>query len=214
MNEKINFDELMLNEAEKFCGGAKKPRLLLHACCAPCSSYCIEETVKYFDVTVFFYNPNIGDRDEYFKREEEEKRLVKSFSESGIKVGLLSGEYEPDCFYGAVKGHEKDREGGDRCRICFYLRLNKAAEYAKKHGYDYFTTTLTVSPLKNAAVINNIGTEIAAKHGIKFLPSDFKKRGGYIRSIELGKKYNLYRQNYCGCEFSKRELSEKHNLSD
>lgn len=178
----------------------ERPRLLLHACCAPCSSSVIESLKPYFDVTVFFYNPNIQPSAEYRFRLEEEERLMEVW---GIPV--LSEEADPTVFFEAVRGHENDREGGERCNLCFRLRLSRTAERAKADGFDYFCTTLSVSPLKNAAAINEIGLELERAFGIKWLPSDFKKKGGYLRSVELSAEYGLYRQNYCGCLYSRRK---------
>lgn len=185
-----------------------KPKLLLHSCCAPCSSYCLEFLYEHFDITVLFYNPNITEDAEYYMRENELERLVNSMNENynaGIK--LIKASYNSEEFLNAVKGYEACKEGGDRCRICFALRLNEAAKVASEGGFDFFTTTLTISPLKNAALLNELGEEIASKYGIDFLPSDFKKNNGYKRSIELSKEYNLYRQNYCGCIFSKNNTN-------
>lgn len=181
----------------------KTPSLLLHACCAPCSSYCLEYLSKYFKITVLFYNPNIYPESEYSHRAAEVERLISQL-ESENKIEFLQEEFNSDEFYSAVKGLEKEKEGGERCFVCYKLRLMKAATLAKEKGFDFFTTTLSISPLKNAEKINIIGEEIAEQVGVKHLPSDFKKRNGYKRSIELSKIYNLYRQNYCGCVFSLR----------
>jgi predicted adenine nucleotide alpha hydrolase (AANH) superfamily ATPase len=188
------------------------PKLLLHACCAPCSSYCLEFLRNYFDVTVFFYNPNITEDAEYHKRVQEEKRLIGEYNQKeGRKIEIIEGEYKPSDFFDAVRGYEDCKEGGERCRKCFELRLFETARVAKDKSFDFFTTTLTISPLKNADVLNEVG-EIAAKEtGARFLPSDFKKKEGYKRSIELSKEYGLYRQDFCGCSFSKaqRELEKQ-----
>lgn len=181
----------------------KTPSLLLHACCAPCSSYCLEYLSKYFKITVLFYNPNIYPESEYSHRAAEVERLISQL-ESENKIEFLQEEFNSDEFYSAVKGLEKEKEGGERCFVCYKLRLMKAATLAKEKGFDFFTTTLSISPLKNAEKINLIGEEIAEQVGVKHLPSDFKKKNGYKRSIELSKIYNLYRQNYCGCVFSLR----------
>ena len=187
------------------------PRLLLHACCAPCSSYVLEYLTEYFDITVFFYNPNITEYDEYLKRKAELKRFIsqKSFAH---KVKQIDGDYEPNLFFEIAKGRENIPEGGARCFDCYRLRLQKTAELAKSGGYDYFCTTLSISPHKNAAKLNEIGGELSELYGVKYLYSDFKKRGGYKRSIELSAEYNLYRQSFCGCIFSKK-LAEKKNNS-
>lgn len=183
-------------------------RLLLHSCCAPCSSYVLEYLSRYFDITVFYYNPNISPESEYRMRVEEQQRLI---NEMPLKtpVTFLEGEYHPETFYHMAKGLEDVPEGGKRCFLCYRMRLEESARIAKKNGFDYFTTTLTISPLKNAEKLNQIGQELAEKYGIKFLPSDFKKKNGYKRSTELSRKYGLYRQNYCGCVFSKRNLCDK-----
>lgn len=178
-----------------------KPSLLLHACCAPCSSYCIEYLHKYFDITLFFYNPNIFPAEEYAHRVNELKRLV---TEMGLSIPVLEAENDTESFYALAKGRENIREGGARCFDCYRLRLKKTAQLAKEKGFDYFTTTLSISPLKNSKKLREIGLELEGEYGVKNLPSDFKKKEGYKRSIELSKKYNLYRQNYCGCEYSVR----------
>lgn len=179
------------------------PKLLLHSCCAPCSSYVIEYLSQYFAITVFYYNPNISEREEYMKRVEEQKRFISEFPAKN-KVSFIEGSYEPDAYYAAVKGFEKCPEGGDRCFICYRMRLEATAELAAQMGtFDYFTTTLSISPLKNSAMLNSIGYELGQKYGISYLLSDFKKKEGYKRSVELSSEYNLYRQNYCGCIFSK-----------
>lgn len=182
----------------------KTPKLLLHVCCAPCSSYCLEYLSKYFEITVYYYNPNISIKEEYEHRLSEEKRLVSQMPFKN-PVNVIEGRYEPSEFFEVVKGLEHEPEGGKRCEKCFELRLSSSAELAAKLGFDYFTTTLTISPLKNADLLNTIGAEQAQKHGVSWLYSDFKKREGYKRSIELSREYDLYRQNYCGCVFSKRK---------
>ena len=198
-----NYQKLMEKEIEKIESG-RKPKLLLHSCCAPCSSYVLEYLNKIFDITVFYFNPNISPEEEYKFRCNEQQRLIREMKNSD-EIHFAEGEYTPKAFFDAVRGHESDREGGERCRICFDLRLEESARYAAEHGFDYFTTTLSISPLKNAQVLNEVAEEKAKKYGIKSLPSDFKKKEGYKRSIELSKEYNLYRQNYCGCIFSKKE---------
>lgn len=182
-----------------------KPTLLLHACCAPCSSYCIEYLHEHFNITLFFYNPNIFPSDEYSHRVNELKRLV---SEMGLHIPVLETENDTQSFYEIAKGKEEVKEGGARCFDCYRLRLEKTAALAKEKGFDYFTTTLSISPLKNAKKLREIGLELEERYGVKNLPSDFKKKEGYKRSIELSKKHNLYRQNYCGCEFSLRTTSD------
>lgn len=184
----------------------KKKTLLIHSCCAPCSSYCLEYLEKFFDITVYYYNPNITEKEEYEKRVVEQERLIVQMNEkNGGELKFARGMYEPLVYLERIRGLEECKEGGSRCEKCFRLRLEKTAQYAVEHGFDYYTTTLTISPLKNADLLNRLGTEIGAQNGIVFLPSDFKKKNGYQRSIELSKEYNLYRQDYCGCEFSKKE---------
>lgn len=192
-------------ELDKIIEGLRdRPKLLIHSCCAPCSSYCLEYLCKYYEITDYYYNPNITGKDEYSMRVSEQKRLIEAMNtDYNTDISFAEGPYDPDAFYKSVKGLEDEPEGGKRCRVCFALRLDKTAAYAKEHGFDIFTTTLTISPLKNADVLNEVGEAAARKYGISFLPSDFKKRNGYKRSIELSKEYDLYRQSFCGCEFSK-----------
>ena len=183
------------------------PSLLLHSCCAPCSSYCLEYLSQYFKITVLYYNPNLFPAGEYERRVSEQKKLVSALP-AKYPVTLVEMKGEPEEFYSAVKGLEHIREGGERCFACFKLRLERAARYAKENGFDFFTTTLTISPLKNAQKLNEIGEAAGVKFGVRHLPSDFKKKDGYKRSVELSKVYGLYRQDYCGCVFSKREREE------
>lgn len=188
------------------------PSLLLHACCAPCSSYCLEYLSQYFSITVLFYNPNISPAAEYQKRVDEIKRLISELPAKN-KISLIEGRYLPEEFYTSVKGLENEPEGGKRCHVCYELRLHEAAVVAKELGYDYFTTTLSISPLKDADKLNEIGKKLSDEYGISYLYSDFKKKNGYKRSIELSKEYNLYRQNFCGCVFSKREAGNEKETS-
>lgn len=188
----------------------KRPRLLLHVCCAVCASYVLEYLYRHFDITVAYYNPNITEKREYDFRFSELRRYVVEAGLSGY-ISFVRVEYMPEDFLSAVKGHEADREGGARCSLCFYQRLGYAAKLCREGGYDYFATTLTISPLKNSEVINSIGEKIAEREGVKYLCSDFKKKEGYKRSIELSKQYKLYRQNYCGCVFSEREAEERNS---
>ena len=199
---KINYQKLLDKIIDKHQKNGEVPTLLLHACCAPCSSYCLEYLSDFFNITVFYYNPNISLKEEYHHRLEEEKRLISEMPFAN-PVTITESVYDPREFFSPVKGLENEPEGGKRCEKCFRLRLSAAAQKAKELGADYFTTTLTISPLKNAALLNQIGEEEAAKHGVSWLPSDFKKREGYKRSIQLSAQYDLYRQNYCGCIFSK-----------
>lgn len=184
----------------------KRPALLLHACCAPCSSYVLEYLSRYFRITAFYYNPNISPKSEYERRTEELKRLIGEMPLPS-DVELITGDYAAELFYRAVKGLEKEPEGGKRCEVCFRLRLEEAARIAKEGEFDYFTTTLSISPHKNAKVLNEIGQEMAEKYQVSWLPSDFKKKGGFLRSIELSSQYSLYRQDYCGCIYSIRNDS-------
>lgn len=179
------------------------PSLLLHSCCAPCSSYCLSYLSKYFKITLLYYNPNIYPEEEYFHRAAEQKRLIEEMPFKN-EVTFLEGRFDPREFYDAVKGFENCREGGERCFKCYELRLREAAKHAEEGSYDYFTTTLSVSPLKNAGKLNEIGERIAEEYGVKHLPSDFKKKEGYKKTIEFSKQYGLYRQNYCGCVFSQK----------
>jgi len=177
------------------------PSLLLHACCAPCASHELTFLPEYFDLTLFYYNPNIVDEEERKKRYQELARLIEAMCPT---VGLIEGEGDSDKFLQEVKGLESAPEGGLRCAKCFALRLEETARRAAEEGFDYFATTLTLSPLKNPMLINGIGEKMAKKYGVKYLATDFKKEGGYQHSLELSKEYELYRQNYCGCPFSKR----------
>ena len=183
-----------------------KKKLLLHSCCGPCSTAVIDRLKDEFDLTILYYNPSIYPQEEYIHRFEEQKRYAK---ECGLKIEVIDGGYT-DCemFYTAYAGHEDEPEGSKRCEICFRLRLNKTAEFAKTHSFEIFATTLTVSPHKNATLINQIGTELGAKHNIEYLQADFKKKDGFLTSIKLAKKFNLYRQNYCGCKFSIHQRAE------
>lgn len=198
-------------ELEKIIEEAKKngvtPSLLLHSCCAPCSSYCLEYLSQYFRITVLYYNPNLYPAEEYERRVFEQRKLIAALPAKN-KISLVEMKGEPGEFYSAVRGLEQIKEGGERCFACFRLRLERAAKYAKENGFDFFTTTLTISPLKNAAKLNEIGEAAGKKFGVRHLPSDFKKKNGYKRSVELSKIYGLYRQDYCGCVFSKREREQ------
>lgn len=205
-----NFDKEFETIREECRSNGVKPKLLLHCCCAPCSSYCLTQLNGYFDVTCFFYNPNITDEKEYYHRLEELKRFIVVAGYNGIKV--IDGGYSPLDFFEAVKGNENLPEGCARCFICYRLRLEKTLLMCEKGGFDYFATTLTVSPHKRADVLNEIGEEIEKNSGVKYLPSDFKKRGGYLKSIELSKEYDLYRQNFCGCVFSEKQAREEKRI--
>lgn len=203
MNNNAQKDMDKLIESITFEG--KLPTLLIHACCAPCSSYVLEYLSGYFNIIVLYYNPNITNRDEYRYRLSEESRLISELPHKH-DIKLIEGDYNPGLFLESVKGLENEPEGGRRCEVCFELRLREAAVNCKKLGADFFLTTLTISPLKNAQKINEIGERVAAEYGVNYLPSDFKKKNGYKRSIELSREYNLYRQNYCGCVFSRSNI--------
>lgn len=201
--------EYTQDREEAACG--MPPRLFLHSCCAPCSSYVLEYLCPHFGITVFYYNPNISASEEYRRRVEEQKRLIRAYNAEGrgYPIGIREGDYRPEEFFAMAKGYEDCPEGGERCVRCFGMRLRKTARLAAEGQYDYFATTLTISPLKNAAKINEIGEGLAKEYGVKWLPSDFKKKNGYKRSVELSAEYGLYRQDYCGCAFSKAERAAK-----
>ena len=188
------------------------PTLLLHSCCAPCSSAVLERLTPYFDLTVFYYNPNISPQTEYEKRVSEIRRLVREIPKVH-EIRLIEGTYDPERFYAVSEGLEDCPEGGERCRRCFRLRLAEAAGVCRGLDLDYFTTTLTISPLKNAQALNEIGEEEGRRFGVRFLPSDFKKKDGYRRSVELSREYGLYRQNFCGCVFSQEEARKRQSAN-
>ena len=215
-------------ELDKLIDGLQKqgdvPTLFLHSCCAPCSSYVLEYLRQYFKITVFYYNPNISAEPEYVKRVEEQKRLIAAYNAQALDgvikladgtcvkvypITIVEGNYIPQEFYEIAKGLEQCPEGGERCFACYELRLKKTAQLAAEQGFDYFATTLTISPLKNAPKLNEIGERLAAEYGVAWLPSDFKKKNGYKRSIELSAEYDLYRQDYCGCIYSKVEREKQ-----
>lgn len=202
---KINY-QIELDKIINSLNG-EAPTLLLHSCCAPCSSYTLEYLAEYFKITVFYFNPNISPVEEFEKRFSEQKRLIEALPVKH-KISLIKGEYDYNDFLEIARGYENVREGGERCFRCYRMRLEKSAELAGQNGFDYFCTTLSISPLKNSQKINQIGLEVAEKYGVKWLPSDFKKREGYKRSIELSREYDLYRQNFCGCVFSKQEVGK------
>ena len=182
--------------------GGSRPRLLLHACCGPCSSAVLEQLSQFFEITVLYYNPNTWPEAEYRRRGQELERFVAAAHPLGVK--LVEDRYDPQEFYSAVAGLEAEPERGGRCTVCYRLRMRRAAQYAAEHGFDWFATTLSISPHKDAARINQIGQELEQEFGVKHLPSDFKKKNGYLRSLQLSEEYGLYRQDYCGCEFSAR----------
>ena len=208
---KINYGIKCEMEIRKNEG--KLPRLLLHSCCAPCSSSVLEYLAQYFSITVLYFNPNITPAEEYFKRVGELKRLL-SEAQYPHPVKLIEGRYDSSEFFAIAKGLEDLPEGGERCTRCYRLRLEEAAKIAHEKNYDYFTTTLSVSPYKNAAKLNAIGGELGDRYGVKYLYSDFKKKNGYKRSIELSAQYGLYRQNYCGCVYSAEAARQKHDKKE
>jgi predicted adenine nucleotide alpha hydrolase (AANH) superfamily ATPase len=206
----INYQKQLEVTIEQLMKNNEIPTLLLHSCCAPCSSYVLEYLSEYFKIMVFYYNPNIYPEVEYRRRVEEQKLLIESLNVKN-KIEFIEGNYASEKFYAMAKGLEQEKEGGERCFKCYELRLNEAAIIASENHFDYFTTTLSISPLKNAAKLNEIGEQLSEKYAVKYLYSDFKKKNGYKRSIELSKEYHLYRQDYCGCVFSKshKELEHK-----
>ena len=204
----INYQKKLDAIIEELEHSEHVPTLLLHSCCAPCSSYVLEYLSEYFKITVLYYNPNIYPESEFFKREEEERRLISEMPAKHA-ITLMTAEFDPSQYYEAVKGLEHIKEGGERCFACFKLRLERTAMIAQENDFDYFTTTLSISPIKNSQKINEIAAKLSREYGVKCLPSDFKKREGYKRSIELSKKYGLYRQDYCGCVFSQKEREEQ-----
>lgn len=197
--EKINYQKKMEEQILSLSG---TPSLLLHSCCGPCSSYVLEVLTRYFNVTLLYYNPNIYPESEYYKRYAEQKKIIDKMP-FAHPVKIMECSYDENEFLSAAKGYENEREGGSRCEKCFILRMKKTAQLAAENGFDFFTTTLSVSPHKNASLLNKIGEELSRKYSVKFLYADFKKKEGYKRSIELSKEYGLYRQDYCGCRFSK-----------
>lgn len=201
MQQNVNYQRRLDELINKLSG---TPRLLLHCCCAPCSSYVLEYLSRFFEITCLFYNPNISPAEEYEKRAEELRRLISEQPHEN-PVSIIVEKYNPQDFFAAIKGYEHIKEGGERCFRCYRLRLEMAAKYAKEYNFDYFCSTLSISPLKNAQKLNDIGEELSEIYKISHLPNDFKKKGGYKRSIELSAEYDLYRQNYCGCVFSKNE---------
>ncbi len=200
----INYQKVLEKIIKKLQIEEITPSLLLHSCCAPCSSYVLEYLSEYFKITVLYYNPNIFPLEEYKYRIEEQRRLIDSLPAKN-PISFIPTEYEPEKFYEAVKGYENIPEGGERCFKCYELRLREAALYARRGDFDYFTTTLSISPLKKADKLNEIGLRLEKEYGVKYLCSDFKKKNGYKRSVELSAEYGLYRQEYCGCVFSKKE---------
>ena len=206
--QKINYQKKLEETIVREQKEGRVPTLLLHSCCAPCSSYVLEYLSDYFKITVLYYNPNISPAKEYEARVAEQERLIAELP-AKYPITFLAGGYHPEEFYGAVRGLEQCPEGGERCTICYEMRLREAAEVAVKGGCDYFTTTLSISPLKDAERLNSIGKRLAEEYGVSYLFSDFKKKNGYKRSTELSAQYGLYRQDYCGCVFSKEEQERR-----
>lgn len=203
-----NYQKELENTIAQLEREEKVPTLLLHSCCAPCSSYCLEYLSNYFRITVFYYNPNIYPEEEYYKRVEEQQRFIEQLP-AKYPITFMEGNYDTARFYEVVKGLEHVKEGGERCFLCYELRLRESAIIAKKLGMDYFTTTLSISPLKNAQKLNEIGDALSKTYGVLYLNSDFKKKNGYKRSVELSEEYGMYRQYYCGCVFSKKQRDEE-----
>lgn len=208
MANRINY-QLEMEKVLASLPAEAKPKLLLHACCAPCSSAVLERLREHFSITILYYNPNIYPPQEYHRREQELERFLQDAGMSGIS--LIELPYDPQEFYTAVKGLEAEPERGERCTVCYRLRMEQAARYAAAHGFDWFTTTLSISPVKDPVRINQIGQELAQKYGVAHLPSEFRKKNGYKRSLELSAEYGLYRQDYCGCVFSVRKPAEEKN---
>lgn len=209
---KINYQIELERALAQIAESARRPRLLLHCCCAPCSSYVLEYLTPAFDIDAFYYNPNIAPRDEFDRRAAELKRLAASLPhENALRV--VVGDYDAEAFTAMCRGYEGEPEGGARCERCFRMRLGASAKLARETGCDWFTTTLTISPLKDAQLLNAIGMELGERFGVRWLPSDFKKRNGYKRSCELSELYGLYRQDYCGCVYSRMERDRRKELS-
>lgn len=211
---KVNYQKELESIILRHQNANEVPSLLLHSCCAPCSSYCLEYLSNYFKITVFYYNPNIYPEEEYAKRVEEQRRFIDQLP-TKYKIDFVEGVFEKERFYEIVKGYEDCKEGGERCFRCYELRLAETAKLAKQMGMDYFTTTLSISPLKNSDKLNEIGQKVGEAYGVSHLSSDFKKKNGYKRSVELSNQYEMYRQYYCGCVYSKlerdREIAAKEN---
>ena len=205
---KENYQLHLENTLKTITKNGQIPTLLLHSCCAPCSSYCLEYLSQYFDITIYYYNPNISPISEFAFRSAEQKRLLAKMN-LPRPVSFLEGTYEPEVFFALTKGLEEEPEGGERCHACYTMRLRSAAQMAKEKGFDYFTTTLSISPHKNAQVLNEIGRSLSTEYDISYLFSDFKKKDGYRRSCALSEQYQLYRQDYCGCPFSRVESARR-----
>ena len=214
MNQpKINFQRQLDETIGRLTEEHRVPTLLMHSCCAPCSSYCLSYLAEYFSITIYYYNPNISPVDEYKHRVEEQKRLIRELPVRH-PISFVEGPYEPEKFREISRGLEDVPEGGERCFACYELRQRQAAQYASQHGFDYFTTTLSVSPHKNAAKLNEIGLRLAEEYGTAYLVSDFKKKNGYLTSIRLSAQYGLYRQDYCGCVYSRAQREREKGLQN
>ena len=203
MANRINYERVMEETIAALERDGQRPQLLLHACCAPCSSAVLEQLCQYFEITVLYYNPNTWPAEEYYRRGEELKKFVAQAHPLGVTV--IEDHYDPQEFYAAVKGLENEPEKGVRCTVCYRLRLEQAARYAADHGFDWYCTTLSISPMKDPVRLNDLGTALGQQYGVAYLPSEFRKKDGYKRSLQLSAEYGLYRQDYCGCVFSKRE---------
>ena len=208
MEQKINYRRKLEETLDHLQKESCVPKLLLHSCCAPCSSYVLEYLSSYFYITVLYYNPNIYPDEEYFKRVEDQKHFIERFP-ARYSISFVEGAFEKERFYTMARGMEDLPEGGERCFRCYEMRLREAAEYAKRLKMDYFTTTLSISPMKNAAKLNEIGAKLQEEYQIPYLFSDFKKKNGFQRSVELSNAYGMYRQDYCGCIFSMRERAQQ-----
>lgn len=217
VNYQKEMEKILIQIKEGLIVGEEVPSLFLHSCCAPCSSYVLKYLMEYFRITVFYYNPNITEQEEYKKRVEEQKKLIKIYNEkleskdflNGYHIDIVEGDYVPDKFFDMTKDYKDCTEGGKRCFLCYEMRLLETAQRALDNDFNYFATTLTISPLKNAAKINEIGYNLEKQLGISWLPSDFKKKDGYKQSVILSGEYGLYRQDYCGCVYSKAESSQR-----
>lgn len=205
---KVNYQKQLEMTIAKHEKAGEVPTLLLHSCCAPCSSYCLEYLSNYFHITVFYYNPNIYPEEEYVKRVEEQRHFIERLPVKH-KIDFVEGAFEKERFYETVRGYEDCKEGGERCFRCYELRLAETAKLAKQMRMDYFTTTLSISPLKNSDKLNEIGEKVGQQYGIAHLNSDFKKKNGYKRSVELSNEYEMYRQYYCGCVYSKKQRDKE-----
>lgn len=209
---KINYQVILDKELDKIKKEEKPPKLLLHSCCGPCSSYVLEYLSDFFEISVLYYNPNIYPKEEFYFRSKEQEDLINKMKTKN-KISFISLGHKDEDFYKKIKGFEKEKEGGKRCKKCFELRLEFTGNHAKEHSFDYFTTTLSISPHKNSQLLNQIGKEISEKVNVKYLYSDFKKKEGFKRSTILSQIYGIYRQDYCGCEYSLRGSNERKEKS-